>query len=55
VNAVTAGDVQRVARKYLPANRATIVVVGDLAQIRAGITALKLGPITELDAASVGR
>ena len=53
VNAVTAADVQRVARTYLPANRATIVVVGDLAKIRAGIAALKLGPITELDAAAV--
>lgn len=55
INAVTAADVQRVARKYLPANRATIVVVGDLAKIRAGIASLKLGPITELDAASVAR
>ena len=53
VNLVTAADVQRVARTYLPANRATIVVVGDLAKIRAGIAALKLGPITELDAAAV--
>ncbi|HYW50066.1 MAG TPA: pitrilysin family protein, partial [Gemmatimonadaceae bacterium] len=49
VNAVTAADVQRVARTYLPADRATIVVVGDLAKIRAGIEALRLGPITVLD------
>jgi zinc protease len=55
VNAVTAADVQRVARKYLPADRATIVVVGDLAKIRAGIEALKLGPITVLDAAAVAK
>ena len=53
VNAVTAADVQRVAKKYLPANRATIVVVGDLAKIRAGIEALQLGSITVLDASAV--
>jgi zinc protease len=55
VNAVTAADVQRVARKYLPANRATIVVVGDLSKIRAGIDALKLGPITVLEATAVAK
>jgi zinc protease len=55
VNAVTAADVQRVARKYLPADRATIVVVGDLAKIRAGIEALKLGPVTVLEATAVAK
>jgi len=55
VNAVTAADVQRVARKYLPADRATIVVVGDLAKIRAGIEALKLGAVTVLDVGSIVR
>ncbi len=55
VNAVTAADVQRVARKYLPADRATIVVVGDLAKIRAGIEALKLGVVTVLDVGSIVR
>ena len=55
VNAVTAADVQRVAKKYLPVNRATIVVVGDLAKIRAGVEALKLGTISVLDAAAVAR
>jgi zinc protease len=55
VNAVTAADVQRVARKYLPLNRATIVVVGDLLKIRPGIEALKLGPVTTLDAATVAK
>jgi hypothetical protein len=29
--------------------------VGDLAKIRAGIEALKLGPITVLDAAAVAK
>jgi len=55
VNGVTAADVQRVAKKYLPASRATVVVVGDLAKVRAGIEALQLGTITVLDAAVVGR
>ncbi len=55
VNAVTTADVQRVAKKYLPVNRATIVVVGDLAKVRAGIEALKLGSISVLDAATVAK
>jgi zinc protease len=55
VGQVTAADVQRVARQYLPANTATLVVVGDVARIRAGIEALKLGPIVVLDAAQVAR
>ena len=53
VNAVTAADVQRVARKYLPVNRATVIVVGDLAKVRAGIEALRLGTATVLDIAAV--
>jgi zinc protease len=55
VNAVTAADVQRVARQYMQADRETIVVVGDLAKIRAGIEALKLGTITVLDVGAVAR
>ncbi len=55
VNAVTAADVQRVARKYLPVNRATVVVVGDLAKVRAGIEALGLGRTTVLQAAAIAR
>jgi zinc protease len=55
VNAVTAADVQRVARKYLPVNRATVVVVGDLAKVRAGIEALKLGGTTVLEATAVAK
>lgn len=53
VNAVTATDVQRVARRLLPLDVATIVVVGDLAQIRAGIERLNLGPITVIDVAEL--
>ncbi len=55
VNAVTAADVQRVARRYLPTSTATVVVVGDLAKVRAGIEALKLGHITVMDAAVISR
>jgi zinc protease len=43
VRLVTAADVQRVARQYLTPDRATIVVVGDLAKVRAGIEVLTLG------------
>ncbi|HRQ77056.1 MAG TPA: pitrilysin family protein [Gemmatimonadaceae bacterium] len=45
VNAVTTADVQRVARRYVPDDAATIIVVGDLAKVRAGIEALNLGSI----------
>ncbi|MBM3908679.1 MAG: insulinase family protein [Gemmatimonadetes bacterium] len=55
VNQVTAADVQRVARQYLPAETATLVVVGDVAKIRPGIEALKLGAITTLDVLQVAR
>jgi predicted Zn-dependent peptidase len=55
VDAVTAEDVQRVARRYVPANNATIVVVGDLSKIRAGIEALNLGPVTTLEMSAIFR
>ncbi len=55
VNAVTAADVQRVARTYLPVDNATVIVVGDLAKIRPGIEALKLGAISVLDVSTVAR
>jgi zinc protease len=45
VMAVTAADVQRVAREYLHPERAVVVVVGDLAQIEAGLRALTVGPV----------
>ncbi len=53
VNAVTVTDVQRVAKKYLPADRATVVVVGDLAKVRAGVEKLGLGSVTVVE--GVGR
>ncbi|MEK7329928.1 MAG: insulinase family protein, partial [Candidatus Eisenbacteria bacterium] len=43
-------DVTRVASRYLSPEHLAIVVVGDLAKIRAGIEALNLGPATVLDA-----
>lgn len=55
VNQITAADVQRVAKQYLPAGTATLVVVGDVAKIRAGIDALKLGSSTVLDVRQVAR
>lgn len=45
IGRVTAADVQRVAKAHLNPERFTVVVVGDLAKIRPGIEALKLGPI----------
>jgi zinc protease len=55
VNVVSAADVQRVARQYLPAGTATLLIVGDVARIRAGIEALKLGSISLLDVQQVAR
>lgn len=49
IMAVTAADVQRVARKYVTPDSLSVVVVGDLKAIRPGIEALKLGPITVRD------
>jgi zinc protease len=46
IGAVTAADVQRVARAYITPNRFAVVVVGDQKVIEPGIRALDLGPIT---------
>jgi len=43
-------DITRVTAKSLSPDKMTVVVVGDLSKIRAGIEALNLGPITVLDA-----
>jgi predicted Zn-dependent peptidase len=48
IEAVTAADVQRVARKYMQADRMAVVIVGDLKTIEPAIRALNLGPITVL-------
>ncbi len=44
VMAVTAQDVQRVAQEYVRPDRASVVVVGDLTRVRAGVEALGIGP-----------
>jgi len=49
INAVTATDVQRVARQYLDLDHFVIVVVGDRSVIEAGIRALNEGPISVRD------
>jgi predicted Zn-dependent peptidase len=45
IQAVTAADVQRVARQYVQPARVQVVVVGDRKVIEPGIRALNLGPI----------
>lgn len=49
IQQLAAADVQRAARGYLDPDRLTVVVVGDLEKIRAGIEALNLGPITVVE------
>jgi zinc protease len=55
IERVTAADIQRVARRLVPIDQSLVVVVGDLAQIRAGIEALNLGPITVMDVAEIAK
>ena len=45
VQAVTAADVQRVARKYVLPSRFAVVIVGDRKTIEAPVRALNLGPV----------
>jgi zinc protease len=45
IEAVTAADVQRVARKYIQPSRFVVVVVGDRKVVEPRIQALNLGPI----------
>jgi zinc protease len=45
IEAVTAADVQRVARKYIQPTRVSVVIVGDRKVIEPGVRALNLGPI----------
>jgi predicted Zn-dependent peptidase len=45
IEAVTAEDVQRVARQYITPDQFAVVVVGDRSQIEAGIKALNEGPV----------
>ena len=52
---MTTADVQRVAKQFIPAENAFIVVVGDLARIRPGIEALRLGEVTVRDVSGIAR
>lgn len=51
--AVTAADVQRVARQYRDPARMAIVIVGNQARIEAGLRGLNLGPLRVLSIAEV--
>lgn len=53
IQAVSAADVRRVARKYIQTGRFAVVVAGDRATIEPGIKALNLGPIHELSVEDV--
>jgi predicted Zn-dependent peptidase len=48
ISAVTAADIQRVARKYIPVDDIQIVAVGDASKIRDVLA--KFGPVEEWDA-----
>ncbi len=48
IQAVSAADVQRVARAYVQPDKVAVVIVGDRKAIEPGIKALNLGPITVL-------
>lgn len=49
IEAVTQGDLQRVARQYINPSSLAIVVVGDRKSIERGLKALNAGPITIRD------
>ena len=52
IEAVTADDVQRVAKKYLGKNRIQLIAVGERSQIEAGLK--KFGPVEIVDASELG-
>ena len=52
IEAVTAADVQRVARQYLGKNRIQVLAVGERSQIEEGFKSF--GPIEIVDAAELG-
>ncbi|MBI4535669.1 MAG: insulinase family protein [Ignavibacteriae bacterium] len=45
IQAVTADDVQRVARKYIDPEKVAIIIVGDRKKVEDGIRGLNLGPL----------
>lgn len=52
IQAVTAADVQRVARKYLGKGRVQIIAVGERSQIEEGLK--QFGPVEIVDASQLG-
>lgn len=52
IEAVTAADVQRVARQYLGNNRIQLIAIGERSQIEEGLK--KFGPVEIMDAAPAG-
>jgi zinc protease len=55
IQAVTAADVQRVAREHIQPNRVIVVVAGDLTSIEGPVKAANLGPITVVTADDILR
>ncbi|MBI2795197.1 MAG: insulinase family protein [Gemmatimonadetes bacterium] len=49
VEAVTAADVQRVARRYIDPRTLQVVIVGDRSKIEAGLAATRVAPIVRRD------
>jgi zinc protease len=49
IQRLTAADVQRAARTYLDPEHYTVVIVGDISRIRAGIDSLGVGPVEVRD------
>jgi predicted Zn-dependent peptidase len=49
IGAVTAADVQRVARRYVTPDSLTIVIAGDRARIEAGLKAANVAPVEVRD------
>jgi zinc protease len=50
VGAVTAADLDRVARRYVDLDRLAIVIVGDRASVEAALAATGVAPIVVVDA-----
>ena len=53
IQAVTAADVQRVAKQYIDAARLAVVLVGDIKTIEPAVAALKLGPTQKMTVGDV--
>jgi zinc protease len=49
IAAVTAADVQRVARQYIDPDRLAIIIVGDRKSIEPALRAAKVGDVTVVD------